>query len=268
MSSRLRLGIAGLGFLLLASVVGPQFAGDPIRPDPQARVGTPGPPGARHPLGTDSRGRDVLSRLVSGARLSLTIGIGATLFAILTALTLGILAGYCGGRVDRGVMGLTEVFLAFPAVLLALVLAAVAPRRDVAALVLIIGGISWAQPARLFRAESMVLRSSLFVEAARAAGAGHARILVRHILPQLGPTALVAAGMAAASTILMDAGLSFLHVGLPPPAPSWGSMLQDAQQYYAVAPWLALWPGLAVVGTVGTLNLITFELQETRRSAA
>lgn len=239
---------------------------DPLRPDPRVPIGLPSPPGPRHLLGTDSRGRDVLSRLVHGARLSLTVGLGAMLLAVGLGLVVGVPAGYFRGWVDTLLMRLTDVVMAFPAVLLALATAAVLPERSAGTLALVIGLISWTAAARIFRSETLTLRERVYVDAARSMGASHGRILAQHIVPHLAPTILVVASLSAAATILMDAGLSFLNVGVPAPAPTWGAMLLDAQQYYSVAPWLALWPGLAVLATVGSFNLIAFELR--RRQGA
>lgn len=248
--------------LCLMALLAPHLSPyDPLRPDPQVPVGLPSAPGPRHILGTDSRGRDVLSRLVHGARLSLTVGLGSMALAVGLGLVVGVLAGYFRGWVDTLLMRLTDVVMAFPAILLALATAAVLPERSAWTLALVIGLISWTAAARIFRSETLTLRERVYVDAARSMGASHLRILGKHIVPHLAPTILVVASLSTAATILMDAGLSFLNVGVPAPAPTWGSMLLDAQQYYSVAPWLALWPGLAVLATVGSFNLIAFELR-------
>jgi peptide/nickel transport system permease protein len=243
---------------LLAPVVAPH---DPLVYD--SRYVQPTAPAPDHPLGTDSRGRDVLSRLLYGARTSLTLGIGAALLAVALGLAVGVPAGYFGGHVDGALMRFTDMVMALPAILLALALAAVVPRRDVLTLLLVIGFINWAVAARIFRSETLSLRERQYTEAARILGASDARILRQHILPHLAPTVLIVASLGTATTILLDAGLSFLGVGIPPPAPTWGSMLQEAQRWYSVAPWLAFWPGLAVVVTVGAFNLIAFDLRRT-----
>jgi len=257
------IGIVLLACLGLAALLAPLLAPhDPLKPLPGGLRGqTPVGPAPGHLLGTDSRGRDVLSRLLFGARLSLAVGLGAVALATLLGLAVGASAGYWGGAVETVLMRLTDVVLAFPAVLLALAAAAVLPQRSALTLVLVIGFVNWAAAARVLRAETASLRERLYVEAARALGAGHGRLFFRHVLPHLAPTVLVVASLAAAATILMDAGLAFLGIGLPPPAPTWGSMLQEAQQWYAVAPWLAVWPGLAVLTTVAALNMVAFDLQ-------
>ncbi len=221
----------------------------------------PAPPGPGLPLGTDSSQRDLWSRLLYGARNSLAISLGATVLATTLGLAVGVTAGYAGGPADAVLMRVTDVAMAFPAVLLALALGAVLPYRNVLTLILIIGLVNWTAAARIFRSETLTLRERLYVEAARALGGGHGRILTRHVLPHLLPTILFVASMSGAATILLDAGLSFLGVGLPDPTPTWGSTLKDAQNFYSVAPWLAICPGLAVLTTVAAFNLIAFDLR-------
>ncbi len=256
----LTLGLLLAALMLLLAVLAPVIARhDPLRYDP--RYVQPVGPSVDHPLGTDSRGRDVLSRLLYGARTSLTLGLGAMLLAVSLGLAVGVSAGYFGGHVDGALMRVTDIFMAFPAILLALALAAVLPRRDVTTLLLVIGLINWTAAARIFRGETLSLRQRQYVEVARTLGASHGRILRQHILPHLAPTLLIVASLGAATTILLDAGLSFLGVGIPPPAPTWGAMLQEAQRWYSVAPWLAFWPGLAVLLTVGAFNMIAFDLR-------
>jgi peptide/nickel transport system permease protein len=260
----LLLGVSLALLMVLTAVFAPVLAPhSPLQPLPDGltQFAEPVGPGPGHLLGTDSQGRDVASRLLFGARISLTIGLGAVVLSVVLGLLVGVTAGYFGGWVDTALMRLTDVVMAFPAILLALALAAVLPQRSVVTLLLVIGFINWTAAARIFRSETLTLRERVYVEAARVLGAGHGRILARHVLPQLIPTILVVASVGAATTILLDAGLAFLGIGVPAPAPTWGAMLQEAQQYYAIAPWLAVWPGLAVLLTVGAFNLIAFELR-------
>ncbi len=265
----LLLGGALICILVALAIGAPMFAPhDPLKQNRDGLVlgGAPAPPGRRYVLGADSRGRDVLSRLLHGARLSLAVGLGGTAVAMALALGVGVSAGFFGGTADRFLMRCTDIVMAFPAILLAVALAAALPQRNVVTLVLVVGFLNWAAPARVFRSETLTLRERLYVEAARSLGAGEFRTLVRHVLPHLAPTALVLARLATASTVLLAAGLSFLGVGIPAPAPTWGSMLHEAQTWYSVAPWLAFWPGAAVVVTVAAFNLIAFDLSRPGRA--
>jgi peptide/nickel transport system permease protein len=223
-------------------------------------LGTPRPPGGPYPLGTDDYGRDLLSRLLYGARLSLIIGGAATAIAIGVGTLLGVTAGYFGGVVEAILMRVTDVVMAFPALLLAIAFVAVL-RPSLTSVLLVVGLVNWTPVARVVRGETLAAREALFVEAARALGASHGRIVLRHILPQVAPTLLVLASSSVATTILLDAGLSYLGVGVPPPAPSWGAMLTGGQSYYRTAPWLAFFPGLAIVLAVAGFNLLAFGLQ-------
>jgi ABC-type dipeptide/oligopeptide/nickel transport system permease subunit len=249
-----------LAVAILASAIAPH---DPLKQFREGRTqyGAPVGPSATFRLGTDSRGRDVLSRLVYGARLSLSIGLGGMLVAVGLGASVGLTAGYFGGAVDLLLMRVTDIVMAFPAILLAVAMAAVLPERSVTSLILVIGLINWATPARIVRSETLGLRERLYVDAARVLGGGHLLVMGRHVLPHLVPTLWVVASLGAANTLLLDAGLAFLGIGVPPPAPTWGSMLQDARSWYSVAPWLAIWPGLAVVVTLTGFNLIAFDLQ-------
>jgi peptide/nickel transport system permease protein len=261
----LQTGAVLVLLLAAAALLAPWLAPhDPLRqfPNGLTETGAPRPPGDPFPLGTDVLGRDLLSRLLYGARLSLFIGVTATGIAIGVGAVLGVIAGYSGGAVEGLIMRLADVMMAFPSLLLAIALVAVL-RPSLANVLLVVGLVNWTSVARVVRGETLALREALFVEAARAQGASPARIVLRHILPQLAPTLLVLASLSVATTILLDAGLSYLGVGVPPPAPSWGAMLTEGQRYYRTAPWLALWPGLAIVAAVGGFNLLAFGLQET-----
>ncbi|HEU4752300.1 MAG TPA: ABC transporter permease, partial [Armatimonadota bacterium] len=198
----LLLGSVLAVLILLAALLAPQLAPhNPLREFPQGltRYGAPAPPAPGHPLGFDSRGRDVLSRILFGARLSLAVGLGAAAVAVCAGLAVGLAAGYFGGAVDNLLMRLTDVVMAFPAVLLALAMGAVLPQRNVWTLVLVIAAVNWTGAARIFRGETLSLRERLYVEAARALGAPTGRILLRHVLPHLLPTMLVVASLGAAA---------------------------------------------------------------------
>lgn len=248
----------------LAALLAPHLAPrDPFRQEPHGldALGAPRPPGPTFLLGTDSRGRDQLSRLLYGARISLTIGLAATAIATAIGTTLGLVAGYFRGVADAAVMRVTDVFMAFPALLLAIALAAVL-RPSLGSVILVVSLVNWTGIARVVRGETLSLRERLYVEAARAMGASHGRVLGRHILPHLLPLLLVLASLNLATTVLLDAGLGYLGIGVPAPAPSWGSMLAEGQRYYRTAPWLAFWPGLAVLLTVAAFNLLAAGLRQ------
>jgi peptide/nickel transport system permease protein len=261
----LQAGAALIVLLTAAAVLAPWLAPhDPLHqfPNGLTETGAPRPPGGAFLLGTDILGRDLLSRLLYGARLSLFIGVTATAIAIGVGALLGVVAGYFGGATEGMIMRLADVMMAFPSLLLAIALVAVL-RPSLTNVLLVVGLVNWTPVARVVRGETLAAREALFVEAARAQGASAARIIGRHILPQLAPTLLVLASLSVATTILLDAGLSYLGVGVPPPAPSWGAMLTEGQRYYRTAPWLAIWPGLAIVAAVAGFNLLAFGLQET-----
>ncbi len=252
--------VMGLVLLVLA-VVGPGLAPyDPTAPvAPQ--LAEPSPPGAPFHLGTDDLGRDVLSRLLYGARISLLVGLVATVVTMLIGTAIGLAAGYFGGAVDTVLMRITDVMLAFPGLLLAAALVAVM-RPSIWTIFVVIGLVSWTGVARVVRSETLSLRERDFVVAARAMGASHGRILVRHVLPNVAPTLIAIAALSTSGAILLDAGLSFLGMGVPPPTPTWGRMIQEASTYYRVAPWLMAFPGLAVLYAVLTFNLIAYGLAD------
>ncbi|MGD8377874.1 MAG: ABC transporter permease [Acidobacteriota bacterium] len=212
-------------------------------------------PGPGHPLGMDDLGRDILARLMMGARASLVAATVVVLVSVMVGALLGGLAGYGGGLLDDLLMRLVDLLLAFPGVLLAIALVAVlGPGLDHAILALCV--IGWVGFARLVRGMVLRVREMQFVQAARAGGAGPLRVLLRHVLPQtLGPVA-IQASLAMAGVILAEASLSFLGLGIQPPAPSWGSMLRDSMKYLTVAPHLALAPGAAIAVAVFGFNFL------------
>ena len=214
---------------------------------------TPGTEG--HPLGTDSVGRDLVTRLLYGARVSLLVGLGATILAAFVGFAVGAIAGYWGGWVDRGLMVVVEVFLSFPAILLAVALVAfMGP--GLSSVVLALGAVGWTDFARLVRGEVLALKEREFVAAARAAGAGDLRLIVRHLFPHLAGPMVVMGSFALASAVLSEAALSFLGLGVSPPTPSWGSMLADGRGLMRVSPHLTWIPGLAITLAVLGFNLL------------
>ncbi|MBT9384370.1 ABC transporter permease [Pseudooceanicola sp. CBS1P-1] len=231
---------------------------DPTRGDLRARLAGPTwsglfSPGA-HPLGTDEVGRDILSRLIHGSRMTLMVASTAVVLGGIVGTFLGILAGYKGGLVDRILMRLVDIQLAIPLMLLALlVVAALGP--SITNVVLVLALTSWIRYARIIRAQVLSLREREFVQSARAIGASTLRIMFLHILPNVLTPALVVGTLELARVIIMDAALSFLGLGVQPPTPSWGRMLADGRVYLSSAWWTVTFPGLAIVLTVLSVNL-------------
>jgi peptide/nickel transport system permease protein len=259
-----RRGRAGL--LALAVVAAVALLAPPLLPDPAAQPDPVGganrPPSASHPFGTDPLSRDVLARVVSGARVSLAIGILAVGLSITLGAAVGLVAGYLGGAVDAALMRLVDGALAIPRLFLLLLLLAVDWRVPVGALILLIGTTGWFATARLVRGEVLRLREESYVRAAEALGARRRRVIFRHLLPNtLGPL-LVAATLGVGDVILLEAGLSFLGLGIQPPTPSWGGMILDGKPFMATAPWVGLFPGLAIVVTVLSVNLLGDALRD------
>jgi ABC-type dipeptide/oligopeptide/nickel transport system permease subunit len=213
------------------------------------------PPGGRFPLGTDHAGRDVLSRVVYGTRISLTVGLVVQSMALVIGTSLGLVAGYFGGKVDDAVSALTVTLQAFPGILLAIAVVGVLG-PGIYNVYLALGLVAWPSTARLVRGQTLAFKEQQFVESARAVGASATRILRRHILPNcLGPL-IVIVTLGVAGAVLSEAALSFLGLGVQPPAPSWGAMLNAGRGRLATAPWLTIFPGLAIFVTVLSLNLV------------
>ena len=213
------------------------------------------PPSRQHLLGVDELGRDLLSRLIFGARISLGVGLSVVLLAGAFGTALGAVAGFFKGRVDAWIMRVSDVFLAFPGILLAIALVAVlGPAIEHVVLALVV--IGWVGYARLVRGQVLQIREEEFVLAARSAGTPTGRILRDHILPNVLPTLTVQASLGMAGAILAEAGLSFLGLGIQPPAPSWGAMINAGRSHLLDAPHLALFPGLAILFTVMGLNFL------------
>jgi len=213
------------------------------------------PPSPDHWLGTDSLGRDVASRILYGARISLIIGVVVVASAGVFGTVVGLVAGYSGGLVDEALMRLTEVFLAFPALILAMAIAgALGPSLTNA--IIAIAAVTWAVYARLTRGQILSLRRREFVEAARAIGASQFRIVFRHLLPNALAPLMIQASFDLGSSIIAAAGLSFIGFGAQPPTPEWGVMISEGRNYISTQPWLSLFPGLAILLAVGSFNLL------------
>jgi peptide/nickel transport system permease protein len=213
------------------------------------------PPTAAHWLGTDGFGRDILTRVIWGARVSLEVGFVATGLAILVGTVVGGTAGYFGAAVDTAMMRVVDVFMAVPALFLILVVVALfgASLLNTA---LVVGFVTWAPVARIVRGECLSLRAREFVEAARALGASHRRILVHHVLVNALPAIVVQGTLLLGQTILIESGLSYLGLGAQPPVPSWGNMVVDGRQFLASAWWVSTFPGVAIFVTVLGFNLL------------
>jgi peptide/nickel transport system permease protein len=210
---------------------------------------------AKHPLGTDTLGRDVASRLLFGARVSLIVGFSAVLLAGVVGVALGLLSGWYGGRLDDALMRLGDVQLAFPVLVLAVAVLAVLGASTLN-LVLVLGVTGWITYARIVRGEVLTLRERDFVAAAKALGAPDRAIMLRHLLPNVLPPITVVATFSVARTIIAEASLSFLGLGVPAPEPSWGAMLDEGRNYITTGWWLALFPGLAILLLVLGINLV------------
>ena len=252
---RSNLAMVGAALVLivgLAALFAPWLAPyDPANIELRQRLQAPS---AEHWLGTDDLGRDVFSRLLYGARVSMIVGVTVVLIRALIGVTIGIIAGYYAGRVDAILMRVTDVFIAFPGILLALAIMAIwGTGLDRVVIALSVAG--WPQFARLVRGEVLSLREREYVDAGRALGSNALHLLGKHILPNVLPIIVVYASLNISSPIVAEAALSFLGLGIQPPEVSWGSMLSSAHRYMRVAWWLALFPGLSITLTVIGFNL-------------
>lgn len=254
------LVVGMLGVALLAPVLS---AVDPLAGDVEhglSELGAPLPPSPGAVLGTDQLGRDVWARVVSGARTSLSIAAIATAIALVIGLAIGLCAGYAGGGIDHALMRLVDLVLAFPVLLLAILLAALFRGSELgsstAPVFVTLGVVGWTAMARVIRGKTAVLARSDMVTAVRALGASPWRIVVRHILPNLGGAVIVVATFGFAQNLLSEAVLSYVGLGPAPPAPSWGRMLYEGRAYYRTAPHLVLVPGVAILLAVVGFNLL------------
>jgi peptide/nickel transport system permease protein len=242
-----------LALLLLTAGAGPFLVSyDPLAMDLDKLKQ---PPSKTHLLGTDSKGRDILSRVVSGSRISLSVGIIAAALSLGIGIFFGLIAGYFGGKIDTLLLQVFDIFLAFPSLLLAIGISAVMSPGLTSAM-LAITLVGWAGFARLVRGITLSLKEQTYVEASRALGASPARILYRHILPNALPLLLVAGSLRVGGFILLEAALSFLGLGVQPPTPTWGSMISLNRAYINTAPWMVIFPGLAISITVISFNIL------------
>jgi peptide/nickel transport system permease protein len=247
------IGAAILIGLIAAAALAPVMA--PYSPTAQNLENDLAASSREHPLGTDKLGRDVLSRIVYGSRVSLLVGATTVTISVLIGLLVGALAGYLRGWLDQLLMRLVDVLMAFPGILLAIAFTAVlGPGLD--HVVLALSLIGWTGYARLVRGEILALREKEFVHAAEALGGSPARVIRLHMLPNLFPALAIQATFGMAAAIIAEGSLSFLGLGAAPPTPSWGSMLNEGRQFILVAPHLTAYPGLAIMATVLSLNLV------------
>jgi peptide/nickel transport system permease protein len=252
-------GVVIIAAAVLAAVFAPVLSpADPIKNQLLERLTPPmwvAGGTARHPLGTDTLGRDVTSRLLYGARVSLVVGVSAVAIAGAIGVVLGLLSGYYRGWPDDVLMRIGDVQLAFPVLVLAIALLAVAG-ASLSTMVLVLGVTGWITYARIVRGETLSLATREFVEAARAMGAPDHHVIWRHIVPNVLPPVTVVATFSVARVVIAEASLSFLGLGIPPPAPSWGAMLDEGRNYLTTGWWLALFPGLAILLLVLGINLV------------
>jgi peptide/nickel transport system permease protein len=257
-----RAALVVLAIIVLAGALAPLIAPyDPAaQPDIVALKDLP--PSISHPFGTDPYSRDVFSRVIYGARLSLLIGVLATLVSLTLGVAYGAISGYAGGLVDAIMMRVLDAFLSIPRLLLLIGVLVAWPRLSIAALVLFLGFTGWFGLSRIVRGQVLALKHAEFVLAARALGASRRRILLRHLLPNLVSPIVVAATLGVAHVIVLEAGLSYLGIGVPQPQASWGNIIQDGADQVARLWWMSLFPGLFIVFTVMTLNVLGEALRD------
>lgn len=254
----LRTPVAAAGAVIVALYLGAAVAAPVLSPhDPlsMASQSLLAPPGGPYPFGTDQFGRDQLSRLLYGSRVSLVVSFASVVLALAGGGTVGVASGYYGARVDSVLMRVMDVIFAFPAVLLAIAIMAVAGTA-VWTVILAIGVVYTPQFARVSRASVLTTRSLEYVEAASALGAGARRILLRHILPNISAPLIVQTSLSLSLAILTESALSFLGLGTQPPTPSWGNMLAESRRFMATAPWTAVFPGATIAMIVLGFNLL------------
>lgn len=249
----IRIGLAIVLVTVLAAVVGPSLS--PYDAASQELARRLEPPSISHPFGLDELGRDILARLLAGARISLLVGLAVVSVSSVVGTLLGAIAGYFGGRVDDVISRVVDVLMAFPGILLAIALVAVLG-PSLTNVVIALSVIGWVGYARLVRGQALRARELDFVQAARALGAGSPRIVVRHVLPTALPAVVVQATLGMAGAIIAEASLSFLGLGVQPPTPSWGTMLDAGRSHLFDAPHLTIFPGLAIALLVLGFNFV------------
>ena len=249
----IRAGGFIVGLAIAAALLGPFLS--PYDPSAQELARRLEPPSLQHPFGMDELGRDILARIMAGARISLLVGLAVVSVSSITGMALGSIAGYFGGRIDDAISRTIDVLMAFPGILLAIALVAVLG-PNLGNVVIALSVIGWVGYARLVRGQALRARELEFVQAARALGAGSPRIVVRHILPTALPAVVVQATLGMAGAIIAEAALSFLGLGVQPPTPSWGTMLDAGRSHLFDAPHLTIFPGLSIALLVLGFNFL------------
>ncbi|MCI4626285.1 MAG: ABC transporter permease [Candidatus Magnetoovum sp. WYHC-5] len=219
------------------------------------------PPSLKHPFGTDSKGRDILSRILYGGRISLAVALFAGVVSLSIGFTVGLIAGYYAGWVDALLMALVDFLLSFPSLLLAIGISIVLP-AGVFTVIFAISAVGWLSFARLIRGHVLSIREMAYVESAKALGCSDLRILLKHVLPQCIPIGIVLFGLKLGGFILTEAALSFLGLGTPPPTPSWGAMISENRAYILSEPWMVIFPGILIAITALSFNLLGDFLQK------
>lgn len=254
-----RIALAFIGVFVLTAILAPLIApSDPMTGSLEDRLTPPAwadGGSMRYLLGTDDLGRDILSRLIHGARVSLAVSVLAIFGAAVAGTSIGLVAGYFGGWTERIAMRIVDLALSFPVIMLALLFAALFG-PSLVNIVIVLALVLWSPFARMARGETLRVKKLDYVDLARTAGASHLRIMLRHILPNIAGALIVLATLQVGTVIVLEASLSFLGVGVPPPTPSWGSMVSDGRNFIASAWWVSLIPGAAVLVVVLAANLL------------
>ena len=246
------IGVVLLGVLLFIALLAPLIAPDPIAQDLSQRLK---PPSSQHLLGTDQLGREVWGRVAHGAIISLQVGVFVTLLSVIVGVTVGLFAGTLGGAWDNVLMRITDIFFAFPSLILAMAIAA-ALGPNLTNTIIAVAAVSWPSYARLVRAQVLALRDREFVEAARALGTPQVSIALRHLLPNTLTPVLIQSSFDVGQAILTAAGLSFIGFGAQPPTPEWGAMVSETRNFISEAPWASSAPAIAIAISVLAFNLI------------
>lgn len=253
-SNRLNLiGLALVLFVVFSALLAPWIA--PYEPNEQDLLNRLEPPSAEHPMGTDQLGRDMFSRLLYGARISLQVALVVVAITLVIGTLVGVVAGYSGGWVDEALMRIVDILLAFPGILLALVIAGILG-PSLTNIMIALAVVGWTQYARIIRGSVLSIKEKEFIEAARLMNVSRARIIMRHVLPNVITPVVVLATMDMAYVILGTAGLSFLGLGAQPPTPEWGAMLSEGRNFIQTAWWIVNFPGLVIMITVLGFNLL------------